>query len=77
MSGTVDGITTVTSRQSLQEYFSAKLDATKKKTLETGEISTTTEQCPDKSKAVDNRNAVKSRKKTKKRARATTVTGSP
>lgn len=67
MGGTLDGIQTVTSHQSLQEYFSAKLDATRRK--KTVEISRTNEQCPDQGQREG-----KNKKKSKKRTRAKTVT---
>ena len=67
MSGTVDGIKTMTSHQSLQEYFSAKLDATRRK--KTVETSRTNKQCPEQPQR-----AGKNRKKSKKRTRTKTVT---
>ena len=67
MSGTVDGIRTVTSHQSLQEYFSAKLTATKTKTMMTVEISRTDELCPEQS--AGSLKAAKNKKKSKKRTR--------
>ena len=74
-SSTVDGIRTVTSHQSLQEYFSAKLGASRIKTSTAVEISRTNEQCPEQS--TDGQKAAKNKKKSKKRTRVKTVMSSP
>jgi hypothetical protein len=70
MDATLDGIKMVTSHQSLQEYFSAKLDATRRK--KTVEISRTNEQCPE--QPMHGQREGKNKKKSKKRTRAKTVT---